>query len=262
MRHERTGPRPRRDMRQPLKPTRATGRSRPIMALAGAAYVAASLGASSSFAAQDEKKLQQIEKAHAETQAKAEALERKAKAIRSEVMALKVELISSAKQTQDMEERLTEIEDRLSALEQEEAKRRHEIQNQHGTLVGTLSALQRLAAQPPEALIARPGSPIDTVRSALLLSIAVPAIENRADYLRDEIQRIRHATVGDLRRAREPQIRQSGSAAEARPARQPDRSQAGPGTQRPGRGRRHAEEGPASRRRGRGHARSPGAIGA
>lgn len=142
------------------------------------------------FAAQDADELKKIEKARAESKAQAEALERKAQIIREEILALKVEMIASARQTQDMEERLTEIEDRLLALEQEEIKRKQEIRDQHGTLVGTLSALQRLAAQPPEALIARPGSPIDTVRSALLLSIAVPAIEDRADFLRDEIQNI------------------------------------------------------------------------
>lgn len=142
------------------------------------------------LAAQDEETLEEIERARAESQAKAEALERKAKVIRAEILALKVEMVASARQTQDMEERLTEVEDRLVALEQEEARRKQEIRDQHGTLVGTLSALQRLAAQPPEALIARPGSPIDTVRSAMLLSIAVPAIEDRADFLRDEIQDI------------------------------------------------------------------------
>ena len=147
-------------------------------------------GTAPASAAQDEQKLEQIEKARQESQAQAEALERKAEAIRNEILALKVEMIASARQTQDTEERLTEIEDRLVALEQEEVQRRQEIRDQHSTLVGTLSALQRLAAQPPEALIARPGSPIDTVRSALLLSIAVPAIEDRADYLRDEIQQI------------------------------------------------------------------------
>ena len=156
----------------------------------GLALLAALAAPQAVEAAEDKSKLQQIEKARAETQAKAQALERKAKIIRSEILALKLEMVNSARQTQDHEERLTEIEDRLAALEREEAERRTEIESQHGTLVGTLSALQRLAAQPPEALIARPGSPIDTVRSALLLSIAVPAIENRADFLRDEIQGI------------------------------------------------------------------------
>lgn len=158
--------------------------------MAGLALLCALAGPAPAWAAQDQQKLQQIEQARAESQARAEALERKARIIREEILALKVELVASARQTQDMEERLTAAEDRLAALEREKRQREAEIHDQHGNLVGTLSALQRLAAQPPEALIARPGSPIDTVRSALLLSIAVPAIETRADYLRDEIQRI------------------------------------------------------------------------
>ncbi len=50
-----------------------------------------------------------------------------------------------------------------------------------------LMALQRLARNPPEALALTPGEPVDAVRSALLLSAAIPQIEAKAHELQLEI---------------------------------------------------------------------------
>ena len=52
----------------------------------------------------------------------------------------------------------------------------------------TLAALQRLALRPPDALIAAPGTPLETVRGALLLTSAVPALIERTNSLRSELE--------------------------------------------------------------------------
>jgi len=48
-------------------------------------------------------------------------------------------------------------------------------------------ALQRLARNPPEALALTPGDPVDVVRSALLLSAAIPQIEAKAREIQAEL---------------------------------------------------------------------------
>ena len=58
-------------------------------------------------------------------------------------------------------------------------------------MVRTLSALQRIALQPPELAIAVPGRPLDAVRSALLLKVAVAEIDERAEILRDQLDELR-----------------------------------------------------------------------
>ena len=55
-----------------------------------------------------------------------------------------------------------------------------------------LMALQRMARHPPEAMIVAPISPSDTVRGAILLRAAVPAIEYRASSLRQELSGLIH----------------------------------------------------------------------
>ena len=141
-------------------------------------------------AASEQQQLEALEQERAESAERAAALERQGAALRAEILAIKAEMIALARQTQDHEEQLTEIETTLATLEEERRSRESAFRKQHGNLAGTLSALQRLAVQPPEALIAKPGSPLDTVRSAMLLSIAVPMIEDRALRVRREVEEI------------------------------------------------------------------------
>ena len=58
---------------------------------------------------------------------------------------------------------------------------------------GDADALQRVARYPPEALIAQPMLPADTMRSAILLRAVVPEIENRAQRLRDDLEGLSQA---------------------------------------------------------------------
>ena len=53
-----------------------------------------------------------------------------------------------------------------------------------------LMALARHAERPPEALVALPGKPEDTIRAALLLAAAVPELEAEASSLKVEIDEL------------------------------------------------------------------------
>ena len=55
-------------------------------------------------------------------------------------------------------------------------------------MTAILTALQRIAVNPPVALVALPQPPVDSVRSALLLRDTVPAVEATGRMLRDDFR--------------------------------------------------------------------------
>ena len=132
-------------------------------------------------------KLEALERSAAENRARAEGLAKKAEALQNQILALRSEMIAAARRAQDFEENLSTIEHTLGGLEQQELDMTAALQNRRTQLTSTLGALQRIALQPPEAVFAAPGSPIDRVRSAMLLRVAVPAIELQANDLRERL---------------------------------------------------------------------------
>ncbi len=120
-------------------------------------------------------------------QSQRDELGQEAAALEAEIEALREAAIGAARNAQNLESELTEIEGRLGELEREEAAKQAQLSEQRDRLAQLLAALQRLALQPPESLLMTPGAPLDHVRSAMLLGIAVPEIESRAAALRGEL---------------------------------------------------------------------------
>ncbi len=139
----------------------------------------------------EDTRLQKLEWAAALDRAKAIALRRKAEKFRLEVADLREDMIAVAKKTQNLEDELSKIEQTVNILKQEEDKRFVDLKQRRKQLNGTIAALQRIAFQPPEALIAAPGLPIDIVQSAMLLRVALPAMERRAATLKTELDGLR-----------------------------------------------------------------------
>ena len=146
------------------------------------------LGAVSPALGANDNRLEAIENALEEDRAKAERLQRRTETLDIEIQALRTESISAARKAQDFETQLSEIESQLTALEQQEADKVADLDARRAQLGGTLAALQRIALQPVEAMIVSPAAPVDTVRSAMLLRVAIPAIEKRAEILRGELE--------------------------------------------------------------------------
>jgi len=147
--------------------------------------------ASPAFAQDSEsQELKDVERALEQDRSRAAALARQADVLKQEIRALRAESISAARQAQAREAKMSDIEALLADLGRQEAAKRSQLRGRQHQLTGTLAALQRIALLPPDALLAAPGSPVDTVRSAMLLRIAVPAIESRALLLRGELAEI------------------------------------------------------------------------
>ena len=141
-------------------------------------------------AADDKVKLKELEESLAADRAAAETWSSAAKALREELQVLREEMIVVAAKTQELEDELSAVDATLASLRAEESRRMARLSAQHGRLAHTLGALQRIALRPPEALLAQPGLPIDTARSASLLSLAVPEVERRVSVLRSAVEEL------------------------------------------------------------------------
>jgi len=97
------------------------------------------------------------------------------------------EMINAAKMIQDNEESLSLMEERLLLLEDDYKKTQEKLLAQDKNLLKTISALQSLALKPTEALFVQPLSPVDIVRSAMILRETVPYLEAQADIIKQEL---------------------------------------------------------------------------
>lgn len=135
-------------------------------------------------------RLKEVEQALEANESRGQSLQNKAEALRQEIAALQGQSIEVAEKAQNLESELTRIETMLQDLEAKNALKTAELQTQHGQLYQTLAALQRIAIQPAEAVMVSRGTPIDRVRSAMLLNAAIPAIEDRAAVLRKDLEEL------------------------------------------------------------------------
>jgi septal ring factor EnvC (AmiA/AmiB activator) len=137
-----------------------------------------------------DKQLDQLESQLSEQQKQEEFLSRKSRELWTEEQALQSEAISVARRTQRLETTLTDLEDQLESLETREKVAATSLEDKAGQYARILMALQRLSTTPPEAVIALPSSPQDTLRSAVLLKAALPGVEQHARDLRKELVQI------------------------------------------------------------------------
>lgn len=119
-----------------------------------------------------------------------------------EVSELRAEMITVSLGIMAQHEILLEVEREMAVLEADEAERVARLTARRETLALLLAGLTRLARVPPESLIARPEAPLDTVRTAVLLRAAMPAIEAEARSLRAELDALADTRLSlSIRRA-------------------------------------------------------------
>ena len=159
--------------------------------------------------------LETIEERARERRERARELKDKAASLSEQARSLKAKSVATARRIQELERELTDIEETLATLEAERRRKRRELDDRKAQLAQTLAALQRISVLPPEALAVAPASPLEIMRSANLLQVAVPEIEQRAQALKAEIADLRQlsqeitdqrarlrATAGELKRER------------------------------------------------------------
>ena len=169
---------------------RALGAGLVALLLAGTALNAEWAAAQQEDAAESER-LRQIEEALEADRDRAKALGEETDSLEAEVGDLQKELVNKGRSAQTLEDQLSAVETTLARLESDEQLNLRDLESRHEQMVRTLSALQRIALQPPELAFAIPGRPLDAVRSAMLLKVAVAEIDERAEVLRDQLDELR-----------------------------------------------------------------------
>lgn len=136
-------------------------------------------------------RLEEIERDLERESGRAADLDRQSQMLADEMSRLQRRLVAAAKAAQDREEEISELEETLGALEDAAAQRATELAARREQLTAILGALQRLALQPPQAMLLGPTVPLDMIRSAKLLGVALPQVEARARTLRAELDALR-----------------------------------------------------------------------
>lgn len=141
------------------------------------------LGAPAAAQEAPRQSLKRVEEEMQADRARQRALDRQSQTIRREIEELRTRLVDLADRARSQEEELDRIESGLAELEERERGQAARLDAERQQIASLLAALQRLSRVPPEAVIARPEGPVDTLRSALMLRQAVPALRERADAL-------------------------------------------------------------------------------
>lgn len=141
-------------------------------------------------AARDERpdeKLKAVEQALDESRQTQARFAKEAEALAAELTRLRDSSVTAAQAVQLREAAIVDNEEQLAQLAADENGKATALQERFRQYDDFLMALQRLARNPPEALALTPGEPVDAVRSALLLSAAIPQIEAKARELQAQI---------------------------------------------------------------------------
>ena len=123
-----------------------------------------------------------------------------------ELESTKTELVKIGEAVRSQEKLLSALQQRIAENMQESAALQDSLQNDFGSISELILTLTRLRQLPPEAIIARPATPIATARSAMILKDMLETINSRAGELSrtlDSLNKMREELSNDRAQAQE-----------------------------------------------------------
>jgi septal ring factor EnvC (AmiA/AmiB activator) len=147
------------------------------------------------------RRLDEVERAIAAERERLIEATRRADGLAREVAEIRAELIQAARAAQTHGTEVQRLDDRLAELAVEERGLTTALERRRQELADVAAALLRRARVPPEALLALPLSPRETVQGAILLNAARPEIERQAESLGADLSRLAD-TRGRMREER------------------------------------------------------------
>ncbi len=130
-----------------------------------------------------QQQVKQENRRHKELQQQNEKLNRELNQI-SKTMVVK------ARQIQNIEDKTSAMERELLKLQKELKEAEDSFSAEDENLIKTLYALQNLALKPTESLFVQPLTPVEIIRSAMLLRETVPFLAERAALIRERLNNI------------------------------------------------------------------------
>ena len=116
--------------------------------------------------------------------------EQQANKVKKEIAEVNQKMIAAAKKIRQGEDEVAKTQQELTDLQKDLAASENRFSTDHGMLVETLSALQMLALRPSEAVLIQPLTPVDVMRSSILLRSSVHALKDQAETIRQSIEDI------------------------------------------------------------------------
>lgn len=132
----------------------------------------------------------QLEREKAEREARKSTLEKEAKKINAELEHTQKDLVGIAGDIKKNENELNKLDLRIRDGRKEQFAIEKRLKKDKGAIGDLVLALERLNRTPPEAIIARPGAPLETAQSAMLLQGILPDIYGRAENLKKDLTRL------------------------------------------------------------------------
>lgn len=117
-------------------------------------------------------------------------LEKQAKNIGRELESTQDDLVTIAAKIKKNEADLNALEKRMGEKREEQDEIEARLKKDKGAIGELVLALERLDRTPPEAILARPGAPLETAQSAMLLQSILPNIYERAESLKKDVARL------------------------------------------------------------------------
>ena len=149
---------------------------------------------------------QEIETKRKETEAREKELKAKMKDIKSDLNDKKQDMISVAQEIKQNEKKLLELEAKIDKRRQEQLAIEVRLNEDRGAISNLVLALERVRRVPPEALLARPGAPLETAQSAMLLQSVLPRVYDRAEGLKADLDSLK-TIMTELKEDREKVIK-------------------------------------------------------
>jgi septal ring factor EnvC (AmiA/AmiB activator) len=117
-------------------------------------------------------------------------LSRKAKSIEKDLKNTRGTLTDVANSVRKNQQNLETLATKINDLSAEQEAMTADLEKNYGSIADLILALERIKRIPPEALIVRPGAPLETAQTALLLKGVLPAVYEKADQLSAALTRL------------------------------------------------------------------------
>lgn len=135
--------------------------------------------------------VQDIEHKLETEQARRLELEKEMKGLKSTLDDTRGKLVRTAADVKENERVLSTLEKQIKDMTVEQADIEKRLGEDKGSMANLVLALERLRRVPPEAVLARPGAPLETAQSAMILESTLPRLYGRAESLRRDFERHR-----------------------------------------------------------------------
>lgn len=133
-----------------------------------------------------------IEQQKLSTQEKEKALRQELKDLKNDLEQKRQKMVNVAGNIKANEKKLIALESRIDEKRHEQLEIEVRLGDDKAVISDLILALERMRRVPPEAMIARPGAPMKTAQSAMLLQATLPRIYDRANALKEDLDALKN----------------------------------------------------------------------